>query len=223
MSRVRGLLMLGATWMACALFPNSARAAEPSYLGPGGVLAADRSAVFLSADTELPGYPAVELGYRHGLFGVLDLGVEAQLADVAVLGRVSGKVRLWTAPAERGFLGLRVRVDFKRQKQDVTDETFRDIDDLGFVIAPELSAAVRFGPEREHAIHYMTYVYLDLDVRPDHPFFEWYYAPIMAGYEYHHPIGFHVLADVGVGWEVGNPKTYGELIPRLRLSAGWEY
>ncbi|MFO0551009.1 MAG: hypothetical protein U0271_21645 [Polyangiaceae bacterium] len=223
MSRVRGLLMLSATWMACALFPNSAHAAEPSFLGPGGVLGDGQSAVFLSGDTELPGYPALEIGYRHGFFGVLDLGLETQIADVAVVARVSGKVRLWTDPRERGFLGLRVRVDFKRQKQDVTDETFRDIDDLGFVIAPEFSAAVRFGPGREHALHYLTYVYLDLDVRPDQPLFEWYYAPAMIGYEYHHPIGFHVFADAGVGWEVGNPKTYGELIPRLRLSIGWEY
>lgn len=199
-----------------------AQTADVSFLGPAGVLAEGRHALFTSADTELPGYPAVEVGYRYGGLGVADIGVEIQAIDVAALGRVHGKVRLYEDPARRGFLGLRLRVDFKRQVQPVDPDTFRDIDDFGFVFAPELSAGVRLDPRREHAIHYFTYAYLDFDVRPAEPRFQWYYAPAVIGYEWHHPAGFHLFADSGIGWEVGDPETFGELIPRLRLSVGWE-
>ncbi|HZO14197.1 MAG TPA: hypothetical protein VFB62_13090 [Polyangiaceae bacterium] len=126
-------------------------AAGPSFVGPAGVVAAEHHAVFVSADNELPGYPAIEVGWRYGIAGVADVGLEVQAIHVAVLGRVHGKLRLYEDEEGRSFLGLRLRVDFKRQKQAVSPEVFRDIDDFGFVLAPEYSAAMRFTRERNHA------------------------------------------------------------------------
>jgi hypothetical protein len=208
-----------AAWRSAAAADENVR----SYLGPAGVLAADHHAVFVSADNELAGYPAVELGWRYGVAGVADVGLEVQAIDVAVLGRLHGKVRLYEDQPGRGFLGLRLRVDFKRQVQEVDPETFRDIDDFGFVVAPELSAAFRFADERSHAFYYLTYFYLDFDVRPDHPLFEIYYSPILVGYEWRHSSGFHLLNDVAAGFELFNPETTGELILRARVRVGWEW
>jgi hypothetical protein len=199
-----------------------AGAEPPSFLGPAGLLAEGRHAVFVSADTELPGYPAVELGWRYGL-GFGDVGLELQAIDVAIAARLHAKIRVYEDPRGRGFLGFRLRFDFKRQVQAVDPDTFRDIDDFGPVLAPEFSAAMRFGAERNHAIHYFTYFYLDFDVRSGEPPFEAYYAPVVVGYEWRHESGFHFVTDTGVGVELGNPDTYGELIPRIRARLGWEF
>jgi hypothetical protein len=197
-------------------------APAPSYLSPAGVVAGGHDVLYLGADTELPGYPAVELGWRHGIAGIADLGLEAQAIDVALTAGLHAKLRLYEDRARRAFIGARLRAQFKRQKQDVDPETFRDLDDAGPVIAPEVSAGLRFGADRDHAIYYFSYLYLDFDVRPDEPVLQAYYAPLLLGYEWHHASGFHLVTDGGLGWEVANPATFGKLIPRLRLSLGWE-
>jgi hypothetical protein len=218
---------LAAAWavVAASLAPASpARAdgASPSFLSPAGVVAAGRDVFYLGGDTELPGYPAVEVGWREGIRGVADLGLELQAIDVAVTVGLHAKLRLYEDPARRGFIGVRLRAQMKRQKQDVDPETFRDLDDFGPVVAPEQSAGLRFGRAREHALYWFSYVYFDFDVRPREPVLQAFYAPAVVGYEWHHRSGFHLVADAGLGWELQNPETFGIAIPRLRLSLGWE-
>jgi hypothetical protein len=218
-------MRLASVSLLVVVLPSAALAdagADPSYLGPGGVLAGGRHAFYLSADTELPGYPAVEAGWRYGAGGVADAGLELQAIDVAITGGLHAKVRIYEDRSRRGFLGARLRAQFKRQLQYVDPETFRDLDDLGPVLAPEFCAGLRLGEARDHVLHYFTYFYLDFDVRPDQPVFEAYYAPALVGYEYHHAIGFHLVADAGIGWEILKEETFGIPIPRFRLSLGWE-
>lgn len=195
--------------------------APSSYLSPAGVLAAGRHALFVGGDTELPGYPAVEIGWRVGLGDVADLGLELVGIDVAFLGRLHGKLRLWESPARTGFIGLRLRAEFKRHEQEVDPQVFRDIDDFGPILSPELSVGLRLGEHRRHAVYYGTYYYLDGDVRADMPI-EHYYAPAMVGYELHLDAGLHVMLDAATFVELDNEETTGEWIPRVRLRLGWE-
>lgn len=196
--------------------------AKPSFLSPAGVLAPGQHALFVTGDTELTGYPTVGLGWRVGLGGFADAGVEVAGIDKAFLGRLHGKVRLWESPNRRGFIGLRLRTEFKRHEQDVDPETFRPIDDFGPIVAPELSVGLRLGEGRQHAVYYATIYYLDVDVRDGYPL-EHYYLPALFGYGYHHESGLHAMADAGVFYELGNVDTVAEWVPRFRLRAGWEF
>jgi hypothetical protein len=199
--------------------PAPARAQGPAFLGPAGVLAARSHAVFLHADTELSGYPTPFLGWRMGLGGVADLGLEAGATGVAAVGRLHAKARLYESPARRWFAGARLRVEFKRHKQDF-GEIFRPIDDLGFTLVPELSVGLRLGARSEHALHYAAFYYLDVDVRagrgPEH-----YVLPGMIGYEGRLWRGLHLGVEAGVFFEVGQPRTAGEPLLKATLTLGY--
>lgn len=206
-----------------ALLFATALAADASprgFLGPGGVLGAGHHAVLVTADTELTGYPTVYAGWRVGLGGTADLGIEAGGNDKAWLARLHTRLRLVEAVDDRLFLGLRLRVEAKRHLQTFPPGEFRPIDDLGATVIPELSLGGRIGRERRHAVGWLGYVYVDLDVRPGVPP-ELYAIPGGVFYEHASRIGVNVLVDAAVGFELGNPATAAFPIPRIELVVGW--
>ena len=192
-----------------------------AFLGAGGILPAGVRAVLLEADTELTGYPTFIVGVRRGFADRLELGIELGGIDVVFLGRLHAKVAFWEPASRAWFIGMRLRVDFKRHQQRFGEGVFRPIDDFGFGVVPALLASHRFGDDRAHALHYSVFYYFDIDVRPGHRV-EHFLGPAVLGYEYRFPFGLHVQADVGVGFELLNPETAGEPIPKLQLVVGYE-
>jgi hypothetical protein len=190
----------------------------PGFLSPGGVLPDDRVAFFVEGDTELPGYPAVILGVRRGAMGWLDYGVEAGGIDTVFVLRAHGKARIWESEDRAFFVGGRLRVEFKHQLQVFSD--FPTLDDHGFTVVPEVSVGWRFGEQREHAVYYAAFYYLDIDVRRGHDP-QHYLMLGMLGYEHRFAFGLHLFADASFGLEVGNPLTEGIFFPRFRLGVGY--
>lgn len=194
---------------------------RPAFLGAGGILPAGVHAVFINADTELSGYPAGFLGWRMGLANRLDVGVEAGGNDVAVLGRLHAKVRLFETDSRRWFAGGRLRLELKRHRQEF-GEAFRPIDDLGFTLVPELSLGWRFGAARDHALFAASFYYLDIDVRAgrglDH-----YLLPAMVGYEGRLWRGLHLAVEAGLFFEVGRPETAGDPLMKAGVTLGYEF
>lgn len=215
--------LLGALLTAA---PARANQPAPWYesvdaLGPGGTLTEGQHALFLMADTELAGYPAVFVGWRVGIGELGDFGIEAGGIDVAGLGRLHLKLRLLEPEDHAYFVGLRFRLEIKRHKQDFGGG-FRPIDDLGLVFSPELTAGFRFGENRRHILHLAASWYFDIDVRVGYGY-EHFVMPLRIGYEYREPSGFHVIFDAGVFFEVFEPRTAGEPIPALRLIGGYRF
>lgn len=201
---------------------TAAPAGDGAFLGPGGVLSDGTRAVLVEADTELSGYPTVVVGFRRGVTPGLDLGVELGGIDVAFLGRLHAKLRLWESEDHAWYTGLRLRLDFKRHRQDFPEGEFRPIDDLGFAVVPVLSLSRRFGDRAAHAIHVSIFYYLDLDIRPGfEP--EHYVAPAMIGYEHRFGNGLFLQVDLGVAFELLQPVTEGVPIPKGRLVAGYGF
>jgi hypothetical protein len=154
-----------------------------------------------------------------GLFDVADFGVEVGGIDVAVLGRLHAKVRLFESRERLWFSGVRLRVEFKRHKQDF-GELFRPIDDLGFTFVPELSMGLRLGSRRSQALSFSVFYYLDVDVRADHGL-DHYFMPGLLGYEVHLWHGLHLGLEAGVFFEIGRPKTAWEPIIKAGLTLGY--
>lgn len=221
--------MLRATLLALllALLPHPAHARTtssadrgPAFLGGGGILPSGRHAVFVIADTELSGYPVPLVGWRVGLRDLVDLGVEAGGNDVALLARLHGKLLLVEAGGQRAFLGLRLRTEVKRHRQSFGD-LFRPIDDLGLTFVPEVSAALRLGARRQHALSYSAFYYFDVDVRAGRDV-EHYILPALLGWEWRFARRFHLGLDAGVFFELLQPKTAGEPLLKLQLLLGME-
>jgi hypothetical protein len=215
------LVLLLAHSASAAPRPAKPTDRAPAYLGPGGILPSGTHAFFLLADTELSGYPAGFLGWRMGLGDLADVGLEGGGNDAALVARVHAKLRLWEPPGRRWFTGLRLRVEMKRHQQTFDSGTFRPIDDLGLTFVPELSFALRLGAQRQHALSYAAFYYLDVDVRPGRGV-EHYLLPAMLGWEMRFARRFHLELDAGVFFELMQPKTAGEPLFKLQLLVGME-
>lgn len=192
----------------------------PAFLGGGGILPAGKHAVFVIADTELSGYPVPLVGWRVGLGDLADVGLEAGGNDVALLARLHGKLLLFESGCRRAYLGLRLRTEVKRHRQSFGD-LFRPIDDLGLTVVPELSAALRLGARRQHALSYSAFYYFDVDVRAGRDV-EHYVLPALLGWEWRLARRFHLGLEAGVFFELLQPKTAGEPLLKLQLLLGME-
>lgn len=195
-------------------------AASPAaYLSPGGILPHGRVAYFVEGDTELPGYPAVFVGVRRGAIDWFDYGVAVGGIDTLFVARLHGKARLFEDAGRRWFVGLRLRLEFKRHQQTFSD--FPPLDDFGFTVVPEVSVARRFGDRAEHALYYAAHYTLDIDVRQGRDL-QHYVMVGMVGYEYRFAFGLHLSADVALGTELANPLTEGMFFPRFRFRVGYD-
>jgi hypothetical protein len=200
---------------------DPAASSSSGFLGGGGVLPHRVHAIFVNADTELSGYPAGFLGWRVGLGGFSDVGLELGGDDKAFLGRLHGKLRVLESASRRWFVGARLRVELKRHKQDF-GSVFRPIDDFGFAFVPELSLGVRLGARRRQVLYYETFYYLNVDVRRDYPPTH-YVMPGLIGYEARLWRGLHLGVEAGVFFEVAQPATAGEPLIKAGLTLGWVF
>lgn len=207
-----GLLALGA--------PSAPNPASPIFIGPGGIVPHGKVAFILKADTELPFYPAVFVGFRRGYGDLVDLGLDVGGIDTTFVLRAHGKLSLWESEDRNWFLGFRTRVEFKMQKQDF-GPGFPFVDDLGFTFIPEVSFARRFGERWQHVFYYAAFYYLDIDVRRDRPL-QHFVMLAMLGYEYRFEFGLHLAVDAAVGMLVGAPQPKDVPIPRFRVAVGYD-
>lgn len=199
---------------------NKQLAPSPAFLGPGGILPASTVALVAKADGELSFFPSLFVGWRVGLGGHVDLGLEAGGLHTAALGRLHLKARLFESESRRWFFGLRLRVELKRHEQDFGDAFV--IDDWGLTFVPELSLGWRLGRDLRHVVYWAGYYYYDVDLRSDHEV-EHYVLPALLGYEHRFDGGLHLGADLGVFFQLFNAETEGLPIPRIRLMAGYVF
>ena len=192
----------------------------PAFLGPGGILPPATVALVFKADGELSFFPSVFVGWRVGIGGHVDLGLEAGGLHTAAVGRLHFKVRLWESLDHRWFLGLRLRAEVKRHEQFFS-EAF-DIDDWGMALIPELSLGLRLGRDLRHAVYYAAYYYYDIDFRKGREI-EHYLMPAMLGYEYRFMWGLHLGGDIGAVMQLFNAETAGDVFPRLRIFVGYVF
>lgn len=192
----------------------------PAFLGPGGILPPSTVALVFKADGELSFFPSLFVGWRVGIGGYLDLGLEAGGLHTAAVGRLHLKARLWESLDHRWFLGIRLRAEVKRHQQKFS-EAF-DIDDWGVALIPELSLGLRLGRDLRHAVYWAAYYYYDIDFREDREV-EHYAMPTMLGYEHRFPWGLHLGGDVGLVMQLFNPETEGDVFPRFRFLAAYVF
>ncbi len=192
----------------------------PAFLGPGGILPPGTVALVAKADGELSFFPSLFVGWRVGIGGHVDLGLEAGGLHTAAVGRLHVKARLWESMDHRWFLGLRLRAEVKRHEQDFGDAF--DIDDWGVTLIPELSVGLRLGQTLRHAVYYAAYYYYDIDFRSDRGV-EHYLMPVMLGYEHRLRGGFHLGGDVGLLMQLFKAETAGDVFPRMRVFAAYVF
>ena len=219
-----GLLLLLGSVPCAAADPTYQRPQAtppgPAFLGPGGILPPSTVALVFKADGELSFFPSIFVGWRVGIGGFMDLGLEAGGLHTAALGRLHVKLRLWESLSHRWFLGIRLRTEIKRHEQDFGDAF--DIDDWGITFVPELSLGWRLGRHLRHVVYWAAYYYYDVDFRADHEV-EHYVLPALLGYEYRFPCGLHLGGDLGVFLQLFKPETEGLPIPRIRLTVGYVF
>lgn len=139
----------------------------------GGMLLPGEHSIYLRTNDEWTGFSTFYLGYRYGVTGWFDIAVEAAASAVphVYLGAVLTHWRLYESPGRRVFIGLRTHTGYRYQDSDFSSEGWQRVvgpDYLtvrrnGLYLAFDLTAAVRFGRDRRHALYYTIYPRIDID------------------------------------------------------------
>ncbi|MFN2169484.1 MAG: PEP/pyruvate-binding domain-containing protein, partial [Anaerolineae bacterium] len=154
--------------------------------------------VALNAPQRRPEETREAVRYSQHKVDLLDLGANQGL----IQGLLHARVRLYESPASRRLLaGLRLRTGPKYHDLELSDHLV--FDDQSWVVAGELSFAVRLGDRRQLALYLSPMIYADVDLRTDpRRQTDLYLAPATVGFELLLGRGASVFAEIGPVWGI---------------------
>jgi hypothetical protein len=206
------------TWLAllgllAAPGPASARPGpqteplpSPSMVENGGILNRGQHAVVLYLDAELL-LPPITAGYRYGVLSWLELGLDVGANEGLIQGLLHARARLYESPRSRRlFVGLRVRTGPKYHLLELSQKIL--FDDRSWVVAGELSLAVRLGDRRQLALYLSPMFYADVDLRTPQRQTDLYLAPATVGFELLLGQGASVFGEIGPVWGINGTETH---------------
>lgn len=183
---------------------------SPSLVENGGMVGHGASAMVLYLDAELL-LPPLTVGFRHGLFPWLELGIDVGAHKGLIQGLVHAKVRIYESPiSRRFFLGARLRTGPKFHQLQLSEELI--FDDLGWVLAGSVAVAVRFGSRRQAAIYLSSIFYAEVDLHTPTRQTDLFWVPASVGLEYLLGRGVSVFFELGPVWMINGTETADQVL-----------
>ncbi len=166
----------------------------PRFSQKGGILYPGDHSVYLRTNDEWNGFSTFYLGYRYGIHERVNIAVEAAAAAIphVYIGSLLFYFKLFETNDRFFFAGARTRTGYRYQDSDFSDEKWHGIvgkDYLvlkrnGVFMALDLTAAIRLGPGKRHALYYTIYPRVDVDFVDDTDRVQLLFSPATIGYEF---------------------------------------